>query len=1292
MRKSISIKSFLVLTFILFVGTKSFAMSKDNTKVNITTTRIVPGDKIEYTISDDLTNYHCEWYADDELISNDRKFRPDESYFEKIIKLIVYDSDNNCLGEDSIYYSNLPVLYIDTDDGEAVTSKETVKKADLLIQGNDQYEMQYSGDIDIKLRGNSSSQFPQKPYKIKLGTKTDLFGMGKSKHWVLISNYLDTSAMRNKLASELAHDLDIASMDMLCVDVVINGSYEGLYVLSEQIRIDKNRINIFDWENEAEEVAKAIYKKEKNNLTTDDRDNIENLLCENLSWMSTGKFTYNEKQYVVENYYNINNDYSGGYLFEMSKEYDEVSKFTTTNGIKVMLKSPEFLYTNDDMFDYTRNYWQSYEDALISVDGYNTAGKSYLDLVDFDSMVCYWLVMEITGNNDAVHKSRYSYKDLNSRMVMGPVWDFDWGVGSCTVGNNPTGWKVSTGTLWKDFVDDPYFQIRAAEKYWSIRGILEDIIKENGWIDDNVNYLKYAGKANDERYPDINYGTYNRRSFSADARVLKDYLTKRIEWLDTQFQTNDETTSALYLSQSTNPYIKSNAKIILALNNVSIDNESEQLKADGLLSYGDNLELSIQIEDEATSNIKIYVNGLYYQDLVPTDGNCEITIPNNLLKKDERSRNVISIIGFDSADKKTYTNYVTVIKKNAEVKTGSPYILNDDGDLDYDNTINHVIINQVYGGKKKESYASHSFIELYNPLGEDVDLTGWSLQYRSSVDGGDNTSWSKLDLTGTIPSHCSYLVRCKSIKDPVSGSIVIEDDKCDQEWNQVINNKGCSIVLVANNKLIDSESEVFDNENDIPVIYDYVDMVGISGNDTDTDENISKEAALHYEKEASKVQSKKIGIRRKNLTDTDDNTVDGDFEPVDYSFENTDYIRYISPKCSADGPWTFDEKKIPKYKVLFDMNTKDLESVTKEYSYASRVETPEEPIRKGYTFTGWYTDEKCTEVYDFKKTKPIADIILYAGWEVNNYTIHFETNGGSAINDITQDYGAKITAPEAPSREGYTFTGWYIDEKFERQFAFTTMPSENLTLYAGWKRIEYNVTWVDFDGKMLKSETVAQGKSGSSPVNPSREGYTFIGWSAKADKVVSDMTIEAQYSKVTVLLTVKYDMPEGDSSTTNTSAFGESVEEITLYTEKYKKADFKAKIIGSELPVTWSSSDTAVLSVSQEGKVTAKKAGVAYVYAESGAGKAACKVIVKKAGITVKLSGKPVDSLVLKKNKNYKISAKAVPAGKIKYSVKDKSILTITNKGKIKTKKKGKTYIVVSSGGMKKKVKVTVKK
>ena len=110
------------------------------------------------------------------------------------------------------------------------------------------------------------------------------------------------------------------------------------------------------------------------------------------------------------------------------------------------------------------------------------------------------------------------------------------------------------------------------------------------------------------------------------------------------------------------------------------------------------------------------------------------------------------------------------------------------------------------------------------------------------------------------------------------------------------------------------------------------------------------------------------------------------------------------------------------------------------------IAKPDNPTKPGHTFNGWYTDSALTQAWNFDDWVT-GELKLYAGWTVNQYTITFDTNGGSEIAPITQDYGTAIAAPADPTRDGYTFIGWDTEIP-------TTMPAENITLKAWWKDTE----------------------------------------------------------------------------------------------------------------------------------------------------------------------------------------------------------------------------------------------
>lgn len=429
------------------------------------------------------------------------------------------------------------------------------------------------------------------------------------------------------------------------------------------------------------------------------------------------------------------------------------------------------------------------------------------------------------------------------------------------------------------------------------------------------------------------------------------------------------------------------------------------------------------------------------------------------------------------------TSIEAIFVKDEELN-GVPYIDMGEEGYTYLSSIPHVVINQVYGGGKKEAYSDYSFIELYNPTDKDVDLSTWSLLYKSSMDDIDYANaWQKVQLEGVIKSHTSYLIRCGSIKNPLENHISIKN--YDFSWNQRINNKGFSLVLKADTNEVVADAQMFDNENKVPLISNYVDMVAVSGN-----EGLDTQAAPCYERNVSEVQSKKKTIRRVCFRDTDDNSVEGDFEVVDYSLLIPEYVKWISPKSSVDGEWTYKEEDEPKFTVKFNTNGAD-EIPDAEFAYLSKITEPKSLEKEGYTFTGWYIDEECTQPYDFN-TYPTGDLTIFAGWSTNAYTISFDTNGGNELESLV--VASDATIPELPNstKDGYIFGGWYIDEDCTQRYDYVKMPAKNLLLFAKWEVSKYTVTFKNGD-EVVKTETVEYGKCVTAPAVLIKEGYVFEG-------------------------------------------------------------------------------------------------------------------------------------------------------------------------------------------------------
>ena len=190
------------------------------------------------------------------------------------------------------------------------------------------------------------------------------------------------------------------------------------------------------------------------------------------------------------------------------------------------------------------------------------------------------------------------------------------------------------------------------------------------------------------------------------------------------------------------------------------------------------------------------------------------------------------------------------------------------------------------------------------------------------------------------------------------------------------------------------------------------------------------------------------------------------------------------------------------YTITFDANGGSCTTASKSVTYASTYGDLPVPTREGYGFDGWFTAQNDgTKVTGNDTVTITADQTLYAHWKPGAYTITFETDGGSAIDPITQDYGAKITAPAAPTKTGYTFNGWNpaIPE---------TMPARNVTVKAKWTANQYTITFETDGGSACADITVTFGQTYGTLPTPEKAGYTFAGWYAGETPVTAETMVE----------------------------------------------------------------------------------------------------------------------------------------------------------------------------------------
>lgn len=316
----------------------------------------------------------------------------------------------------------------------------------------------YDGVLDqIKGRGNSTWNNPKKPYNIKLDEKANLFGMGKSKKWSLLANYGDESLIRNSAVFSAAQKTGVPYTPMgVSCDVYINGNYEGVYLLTTRVEVDKTRVNIDNLDDLNEEICQKFYDDEDFDMDTLDRGGyygkFGGLLEGTMKWVDIPVPA--DSSATAE---------TGGYIIEMelaNRYADEISGFVTNGNQPFTMKSPE--YASKAQMGYISDYYQRFEDAVFSETGKNAKGEDYKDLADFDSLVSYYLVSEWAGNMDSGLTSTYFFKPAGDKLYAGPMWDYDIALGNNDLNRfgvdytNPAEFTVCRGRMYRNTVFGKY--------------------------------------------------------------------------------------------------------------------------------------------------------------------------------------------------------------------------------------------------------------------------------------------------------------------------------------------------------------------------------------------------------------------------------------------------------------------------------------------------------------------------------------------------------------------------------------------------------------------------------------------------------------------------------------------------------------------------------------------------------------------------------------------------------------------------------------------------------------------
>ena len=425
-----------------------------------------------------------------------------------------------------IVQTNLPIIKIDTDNRTIPDEPKIggrigiIWNGDTMNQSSDAFN-EYEGAIEVEKRGQSSlSIFPKVNYGFELKDEegndidTSFLGFPKEEDWVLHGPYSDKSLMRNVLAMHLANKLGGYHSRTQYVELYINENYEGIYVLMEKIKRDKNRVDIA-------------------RLRDDDIEGDE---------------------------------LTGGYVFKIDKgipDWRSDFDIVTRPGIKIGFQfvSP----TKDNIQPEQEAYIETYVDSFeLALRNGSYGGKDWQDYVDLNSFVDHLIIKELAKDVDAYRISSYYYKEKDSdggRLFAGPVWDFNIAFGNADYcnGNLTSGWMYSANCddgnpfWWNSFMAEEEFRNQLSCRWTDLRAGAFRLDSITNYIDEQVNYLRPAIDRNFQKWPVLNQRIWPNpqvnNSFQGEINYLKQFISSRLRWLDSAISGDCMTTNTVDVAE-----------------------------------------------------------------------------------------------------------------------------------------------------------------------------------------------------------------------------------------------------------------------------------------------------------------------------------------------------------------------------------------------------------------------------------------------------------------------------------------------------------------------------------------------------------------------------------------------------------------------------------------------------------------------------------------------------------------------------------------------------------------------
>ena len=371
----------------------------------------------------------------------------------------------------------LPIVRIETVDRQPIVDKENYVAGSMTIDPNGSGFDAYSGTLRMRGRGNSTWGYPKKPYKLKLDAKASVMGIAANKDWVLLANWVDRSQMRNWTAGEISRATDLQwTPTFRHVEVILNGEYQGVYNLTEQVEVKDDRVEIEEME--PTDIA--------------------------------------------------GNEVTGGYLLEIDDRLEENDEpgFRTSKNVPVVVKDPDPMAP--EQRNYIRKHVQTFEDRLMGQD-FTDPVLGYRPYLDVNAFIDLWTVQELARNGDSYWSSTYFTKERgDDRLRFGPMWDFDRSMGSPVTfrPQPPEGWYARDRGAWtKRLFQDPAFATEVRTRWEQLSPVFSTLPAQL----DAVAATIEPAMPNDEARWSYTRGPQDQSAF------LSDWLQTRIDWMSAAF-------------------------------------------------------------------------------------------------------------------------------------------------------------------------------------------------------------------------------------------------------------------------------------------------------------------------------------------------------------------------------------------------------------------------------------------------------------------------------------------------------------------------------------------------------------------------------------------------------------------------------------------------------------------------------------------------------------------------------------------------------------------------------------